>query len=788
VQTVGPGGVTTVTSYESGERRLSFDPVRVTTSGGSLSMSTTYGYAAGSSLPVSITRTGPGGAALTTSIERDEFGNPVSITSPDGRTVTQVFDELGRAVQRTVSTGATTAIAYDDVVHGTGETAGVTVNSGAGTSETSIVRDDLGHAIETTVAAAGEPARTTVTDVNVLGWTLQSARGATGTRTSYDAAGRIAEIVSGTANQGGFTPRVVTTPTYSSSGMIATIVRSEGGMSETTAMSYDDGGRLASSASAGLTTSYNYDSAGRVTARTDGWGGSGGLTTAYAYDASGRLVSTTSPGGKTTTYGYDELGRQVSRTGPDGLTEKLTLDVDGSVLERKALDDQSRVWSWSSYSYDTAGRQVSRRVHRFPVTPEPDLAKDEVLGVQTAYYDSGAERGLVHTITDAMGRQTVFQYDDAGREVERDLPDGTAITTAYNGDGKVASRTVAGPSGAWQETTSYTYDDNGRVATVTDPSGRVTSTFYDELGRKTAELSDDSDIDPQTGEETPVSRLTTWSYGDLGRTVRKTRPDGARIAREYDERGNLLTYTDDAGNVTTYSYDGEGRLASITYPDGTTKGFTYLPDGELDTLTRADGTKVSFAYDGAGRMTGVSAGGQGESSYAYDAAGHLLSASNPHAALAFAWDSVGNQLSESLQLKDAAFAGLGAKELVRSYDMANRPVTLGYPDGLGDLQRRYDAGDRLDSLAIDGDTLWQASYDGSRLVSIARGNGLATDMSYTAGGEPRAVVTGVPATDGTIPDPLHRLDLAWTVGHLRPEIVDVGQVKPGGGVRARPEA
>ncbi|MCG6964569.1 MAG: hypothetical protein LJE95_15045, partial [Acidobacteria bacterium] len=71
-------------------------------------------------------------------------------------------------------------------------------------------------------------------------------------------------------------------------------------------------------------------------------------------------------------------------------------------------------------------------------------------------------------------------------------------------------------------------------------------------------------------------------------------------------------------------------------------------------------------------------------------AGHLLTADNPHASLAFTWDSAGNQLTESQQLLDSGFADLGAKDLTRTYDMANRPETLVYPDALGTLHRGYD--------------------------------------------------------------------------------------------------
>jgi RHS repeat-associated protein len=145
----------------------------------------------------------------------------------------------------------------------------------------------------------------------------------------------------------------------------------------------------------------------------------------------------------------------------------------------------------------------------------------------------------------------------------------------------------------------------------------------------------------------------------------------------------------------------------------------------------------------------------------------LLATENAQVKVRWTWDGLGNQLSESLELLGSAFAGLGVKQLRRSFDVANRVEEVELPDGLGRLQRGYDAGDRLVSLGVDGATLWQASYDGARLGRIARGNGVVTAFAYTAEGLPAEVLTGLEESAGQVANPLHRLTFTWTLGQLQ---------------------
>ncbi|MBW1881284.1 MAG: RHS repeat protein, partial [Deltaproteobacteria bacterium] len=738
-------------------------------------LTTSYGNENG--LVTTITRPGPHGP-LTTNIGRDAKGDPVTTKGPDGTITTRTFDDLGRVETQTSSTGASSTLGYDDFVNGSGELETSTVSSVVGTSTTTLGRNALGQAewsrtVQAPTEGEAPLERSTTTESNELGWTLFTQAGRAATRTVYDAAGRIQSIVSG--EDGGH--ETTTVPGYTKAGMISSITRNQGGVTETNGMTYDDAGRLWTSSKADLTTAYVYDSAGRTGTRTERWTEGDppeavGLTTQYGYEAgTGRLVTTTTPGSKQWNNHFDTLGRQVGRSDPAGVRENLILGADGRLKERRLTtvkNEAEVLWAWEEFGYDDIGRQRTRTVHRFPVTPEPDPTQATQLATTTEYFDEpGPKLGLVEWIEDPLKRRTFFDYDDAGREVLRELPDGSKVDTSYYPDGKVHIRTVRfDGEKPWSLTTTTVYDDQGRVFHVTDPGGRTTTTFYDELGRKEQVLAPDS----VPGDEGELShdRLTTWWYGDLGRVVTETRPDGATITRTYDERGNLVAYEDHEGNTTRYHYLKNGRLRTIEYPDGTTREFSYYDDGEMHTITRADATVVTFNIESdTGRLDTIDASDDqpgGLVDFDYDAVGHLTLAFDADAALKFTWDSVGNQLSESL-----ALPGLGFDErsVTRGFDNGNRPENLGMPDGLLDLVRTYAAGDRLVGLTVANQPLWSADYDGGRLTGIGRFNGLRTTFDYDGEGRPTEVRTGVLDADEFIPAPVHRLAFGWTESSLR---------------------
>jgi len=187
----------------------------------------------------------------------------------------------------------------------------------------------------------------------------------------------------------------------------------------------------------------------------------------------------------------------------------------------------------------------------------------------------------------------------------------------------VFSMQAQAQSMTWQ----YGYDAMGRPATVVDPNGQTSYTYYDSLGRpiQTQQPANTGSSSPTvtgfaynandslTQVTDPRNLATTYSPNGLGDVTAQTSPDTGTSQYTYDLNGNILTKTDARGKLTQYSYDNLDRLKTISYATGTGTTFEYdggsIPTpgaiGELTKITDASG-QVIYSYDSMGRKTGKS--------------------------------------------------------------------------------------------------------------------------------------------------------------------------------------
>jgi RHS repeat-associated protein len=135
--------------------------------------------------------------------------------------------------------------------------------------------------------------------------------------------------------------------------------------------------------------------------------------------------------------------------------------------------------------------------------------------------------------------------------------------------------------------------------------------------------SPDSDdifvFDAQGRHSTTRSALTgaakfTFGYGAGGRLSTVSDANGNVTSIEHDANGNPTRITGPYGHVTTLSVDANGYLASLASPLGDSEHASYTPDGLLTGFTDKRGSMSSMAYDSLGRLTSD----QGPSGGSYD--------------------------------------------------------------------------------------------------------------------------------------------------------------------------
>ena len=255
-----------------------------------------------------------------------------------------------------------------------------------------------------------------------------------------------------------------------------------------------------------------------------------GATTTFTYDAYNRVDSVEGPDGYFVAFAYDNLNRLTSRTYPDATTDAFTYDRLDLVEMKDRLGRITRSF------YDGYGRLTSTR----------DPAGRTVSNIWCAC-------GTLDAFVDAKGQRTSWQRDINGRVTREVRADGTTDTL-------------------------YTYDNAGRVKTVTDPLDQVTTYTYN---------VDDS----------------LASTGFTNETI--ATPDISHTYDAYYPR--VLTMVDGTG-TTTYVYvapgtNGAGQLASVDGPfSSDTINYTYDELGRV--LTRMlNSTGTEITYDALGRVS-----------------------------------------------------------------------------------------------------------------------------------------------------------------------------------------
>ncbi|MFC1896324.1 RHS repeat-associated core domain-containing protein, partial [Thermodesulfobacteriota bacterium] len=379
----------------------------------------------------------------------------------------------------------------------------------------------------------------------------------------------------------------------------------------------------------GYVTSCTYNARGQVLS-VDGPLAGSEDTTQFGYDpATGDLVSVTRPVIGTITYwDHDAAGQPGRITDPNGNEVTYAYDGRGRITAVTHEANGATV----SYEYDGSGHLVGH----------------VNAGVATTFeYDE--THGRLSRMLDASGNFILYDHDDQGNrsELSYHAPSGERryrMRYDYHGP--------AQPGRLWRVITpddtytEYSYDARGNVNMVTDPAGKV----------------------------------TWYEYSAMNRLVTVTQPGQTQTSYRYDTHGNLVGITDAGGNATPYLYDDLGRLVAAESPDTGSTQYWYDAAGNVAGKTDANGHTVTYSYDALNRLTGVHfADPSQDIVYDYDQGtdgkGRLTGIVDSGGSYVFAYDAVGNPVSQRAGLAGNTFA------VSYTYDPSGILTHMTYPSG-----------------------------------------------------------------------------------------------------------
>ncbi len=310
----------------------------------------------------------------------------------------------------------------------------------------------------------------------------------------------------------GGTLKYTHTYTYDSSNRMETDTGAYTG--ETSNYTYDDNGnQLTAEDPNSNTYTKTYDYLNRLSTVED----PASNTATNGYDSEDNLTSIEDPAGNTTTYGYDGLGRQTSISSPDTGSTSKTYDAMGNVLT--VTDARSDV---STYTYDALNRRATSSYTGG--------------GSATYTYDGGTYgKGHLTEVSDGTGN-TQWTYDIYGHPTQRQQTTGTVVLTV-----------------------SYAYDSDGRLHTITYPSGKVATYTYNSNGQVSALTFNGSSV---AGSVTwmPFGDINTWSTNA-----------SVTFTRSFDQDYRITSLALGSVNTQGLSWDVASRLTGLTKPVSATR-------------------------------------------------------------------------------------------------------------------------------------------------------------------------------------------------------------------------
>ena len=464
-----------------------------------------------------------------TQFTHDNQGNQVSVVYPDGYSVTNQYNLLRQLTERTDSSGAVLSYTYNN------------------------------HGLQATISNAVGQVAAYAFDIDDRPTNTVDANGVS-VSMAYDNLGRLLtrSYPDGGAEKYGYTPNVSGATSYTNQ------------IGNVTQFGFDAMNRKVSEAHPGVTTNqYVYNGAGDLLVLTDGRN----ETTTWHYDSFGRVTNKTDALSRTMfNYSFDADNRLTNRWTPEKGNTFYIFDSAGNTTQIRYPQQTN------SYAYD-ALNELTNMVDAVGVTtrsytPAGFLAREG--GLWSGDTVSMGYTNRLRTSLSVDSWSQSYGYDLARRLTSLRSPAGTFN---YNYNYQPASPLV----------TEIGLPNGATITNFYDPMARLTQTAlnnhwghtldgyayqYDLLGERTNIVRNlgltSSDV--AAGYDS-IGELTSWNAAETNGVARQNE----QLNWAYDAAGNLRLRTN-GGLVQTFTVDALNELTNITRTGAlTVSGATPAP-------------------------------------------------------------------------------------------------------------------------------------------------------------------------------------------------------------------
>ncbi len=455
---------------------------------------------------------------------------------------------------------------------------------------------------------------------------------------------------------------------------------------------------------------HSFSSLGRLTDVFDEQGGHWNYTRT-AYENGEIITVITSGEGNVTSFRdrTDLTGAYTSTiTDPTGAETLFSQSADGLAVD-KSLPCGMEL----GYAYDVDSEYKFKYLKEMAEKSPSGL---ERVTVKEKSYEDTDLNGVTDLITESVAvndKATTIVHNTLAAQKTITSPEGRTVTSLYD-PSTLLTQSISIP-GLYD--TTYGYDTRGRLLSISTNTRESTFAYNPE-----GFLESVTD---------PENQTTTYGYDPVGRIIDISRPDGGSVGFTYDKNGNMTVLTNpvDVGHgfgfntvnrnssyatplsgSYSYIYDKDRRLIQTNFPSGqaiindyadpsdpddksrlwqirTPEGnidFTYLCGTKVDTITKGS-ESITYGYDGK-LVTSEALGGRLNLSlgYTYNNDFDVSGFTYAGAPVAYSYDN------------DGLLTGAGAFTITRN---ANNGLPESVTGGALNLARTFNGYGEVDSQA-----------------------------------------------------------------------------------------